>query len=180
MSTSYSITDLPYKIAVLCYLYDEDDQLLMLHRAKDPNKGKYSPIGGKLEVTRGESPHACAVREIQEESGVVVSPQEIRLSGMLAEKAYYKDNTNTHWLLFLFEVTRAIRHEEIQAMEFEEGTLEWVPVAEVENIDIPDTDKKIIWNLVKQHRGGFFAVDIDCSNDPFTWEVNEEWTATDV
>jgi len=55
-----------------------------------------------------------------------------------------------------------------------------VPVAEVENIDIPDTDKKIIWNLVKQHRGGFFAVDIDCSNDPFTWEVNEEWTATDV
>lgn len=180
MSKSYSITDLPYKIAVLCYLYDEDNRLLMLHRAKDPNKGKYSPIGGKLEVSVGESPHACAVREIQEESGVVVMPNEIRLSGMLAEKAYYKDDTNTHWLLFLFEVTRPIRHDEIHSMEFEEGTLEWVPVDEVENINIPDTDKQIIWDLVKQHRGGFFALDIDCSAKPFTWEIKEEWTATDV
>jgi hypothetical protein len=55
-----------------------------------------------------------------------------------------------------------------------------VHVDDVENKNIPQTDRQIIWNLVKQHRGGFFAVDIDCSQDPFTWEIKEEWTATDV
>jgi 8-oxo-dGTP diphosphatase len=180
MTESYSITDLPYKIAVLCYLYDEKDQLLLLHRAKEPNAGYYSPIGGKLEVSIGESPHACAIREILEESGVQIEPDEIRLSGMLAEKAYYKDDSNTHWLLFLFEVKRPIQHSEISTMEFEEGTLEWVHVDEVEHKNIPDTDRQIIWNLVKQHRGGFFAVDIDCSVDPFTWSIKEEWTSADV
>ena len=180
MSESYSITDLPYKIAVLCYLYDDQDQLLLLHRAKAPNKGRYSPIGGKLEAAIGESPHACAIREIEEEAGVFIKSNEIRLSGMLAEKAYFKDDSKTHWLRFLFEVKRPILHEEIQNMVFEEGTLEWVHVDDVEHKNIPDTDKKIIWNLVKQHRGGFFAVDIDCSKEPFTWEIKEEWTATDV
>ena len=114
MSESYSITDLPYKIAVLCYLYDEDDNLLLLHRAKEPNSGNYSPIGGKLEATIGESPHECAIREIHEESGVTVQTNEIRLSGMLAETAY---EDKTHWLIFLYEVTRHVRHSEIENME---------------------------------------------------------------
>jgi 8-oxo-dGTP diphosphatase len=177
MSESYSITDLPYKIAVLCYLYDDNNNLLLLHRAKEPNADNYSPIGGKLEAKIGESPHACAIREINEESGVRVKQNELRLSGMLAEKAY---EDKTHWLLFLFEVMRPIRHSEIPEMNIDEGTLEWVHVDDVEHKNIPETDRQIIWNLVKQHRGGFFAVDIDCSVIPFTWEIKEEWTATDV
>ena len=49
---NYEISNLPYRIAVLCYLWNhEEDQerLLMLHRAKAPNLGMYSPIGGKVE-----------------------------------------------------------------------------------------------------------------------------------
>jgi 8-oxo-dGTP diphosphatase len=177
MIESYSITDLPYKIAVLCYLYDENDNLLLIHRAKEPNAGNYSPIGGKLEAKIGESPHTCAIREIQEAAGVHVKPKQLRLSGMLAEKGY---EDKTHWLLFLFEVKRPILHSEITEMNIDEGTLEWVHVDDVENKNIPQTDRQIIWKLVKQHRGGFFAVDIDCSVEPFTWIVKEEWTATDV
>jgi 8-oxo-dGTP diphosphatase len=177
MTESYSITDLPYKIAVLCYLYDDNDNLLLLHRIKDPNVGKFSPIGGKLEAKIGESPHECAIREIHEESGVYVELNEIRLSGMLSETAY---ENKTHWLIFLFEVKRPILHSEIKNMQIDEGTLEWVHVDEVQDKSIPDTDRKIIWNLVKQHRGGFFAVHIDCSTEPFTWTVQEEWNATDV
>jgi len=177
MTTEYSINNLPYKIAVLCYLYDKDDRLLLLRRNKEPNKGCYSPIGGKLEAAVGESPHACAIREIAEESGVILSPHEIRLSGMLSETAY---ENSTHWLLFLFEVTRYIDPSEICDLNIDEGVLEWVHVDEVENKNIPKTDREIIWNLVKQHRGGFFAVDIDCSTLPFEWVVKEEWMATDV
>jgi 8-oxo-dGTP diphosphatase len=177
MTELYSITSLPYKIAVLCYLYDKDNRILLLHRAKEPNSGNYSPIGGKLEASIGESPHECAIREIKEESGVNVQLCDIRLSGMLAETAYANQ---THWLIFLFEVKRPVEPSEIKSMEIDEGTLEWVPVEEVENKNIPQTDRRIIWDLVKQHRGGFFAVHIDCTVDPFTWTVQEEWTSTDV
>jgi len=177
MSDEYAIADLPYKIAVLCYLYDKDDRLLLLHRSKEPNVGNYSPIGGKLEAMIGESPHECALREINEESGVVLKLNEIRLSGMLAETAY---EGSTHWLIFLYEVTRHIDPDEIESMEIDEGTLEWVKIDEVEFRDIPKTDQEIIWPLVKQHRGGFFAVHIDCSATPMRWTIQEEWMATDV
>jgi 8-oxo-dGTP diphosphatase len=177
MTDNYSIETLPYKIAVLCYLYDTDNRLLLLHRNKEPNRGNYSPIGGKLEAAMGESPHTCAIREIQEESGVLVLPNDIRLSGMLAETAFEGE---THWLIFLYEVTRPIDVSEVTSMEIDEGSLEWVAVDNVESKNIPNTDREIIWPLVKQHRGGFFAVDIDCSKMPFTWEVKEEWKATDV
>ncbi|HIA72462.1 MAG TPA: NUDIX domain-containing protein [Phycisphaerales bacterium] len=177
MPDNYSIADLPYKIAVLCYLYDEDGRLLLLHRNKEPNFDKYSPIGGKLEASIGESPHACAIREIHEESGVVVEPNDIRLSGMLAETAF---EGATHWLIFLYEVTRTVSVSEITSMEIDEGTLEWVAIDEIMSRNIPNTDRDIIWPLVKQHRGGFFAVDIDCSKQPYTWEVKEEWKSTDV
>ena len=47
----------------------------------------YSPIGGKLETGLGEGPHECAVREIQEESGVTVGTHELHLAGIVSEKA---------------------------------------------------------------------------------------------
>jgi len=171
------IRDLPYKIAVLCYLYDKDDRLLLLKRNKAPNANQYSPIGGKLEAVVGESPHACAVREIHEEAGIKLKMNEVRLSGMLAETAYEGE---THWLMFLYEVTRAIDPSEIESLEMDEGTLEWIAVEDVASIDIPETDKTILWPLVRKHRGGFFAVHIDCSIKPFEWTVQEEWSATDV
>ena len=74
----YDTANLPYKVAVLCYLWDADDRLLMLHRRKPPNVDMYSPVGGKLEISRGESPHECAVREVHEETGLRLGEAEVR------------------------------------------------------------------------------------------------------
>jgi len=168
---SYDANKLPYRVAVLCYLYDEEGRLLLLHRSKAPNSGRHSPIGGKLELAEGESPHACAIREIEEEAGLSLSDEEIRLMGMVSETSY--ENT-THWLIFLFEVTRPVSHDEIPLMEFDEGRLEWIPVESVESLDIPDTDRKALWPAVQKHRGGgFFTIHIDCAVDPFTWKQLE-------
>ena len=59
---------LPYQVAVLCYLFDEQARVLLIHRRKPPNQDLYSPIGGKLQQPSGESPTACAVREIGEDN----------------------------------------------------------------------------------------------------------------
>ena len=161
---------LPYKIAVLCYLYDAGGHVLMLHRRKQPNMGMYSPIGGKLEITIGEGPHECAVREIWEEAGLRLTTDQVRMTGIVSERAY---EGQTHWLIFLFEVLRPIGRDEVRSMDFDEGRLEWVAVNRVHELPIPETDAKFMWPLVREHRGGFFAVHIDCSVQPMTWTVTE-------
>jgi 8-oxo-dGTP diphosphatase len=163
-------TSLPYKIAVLCYLYDEDGCLLLLHRNKAPNAGMYSPIGGKLEMAEGEGPHECAVREIFEEAGLRVGVDNVRLCGIVSERGY---ENQTHWMIFLFELQRPVRRDEIREMHFNEGRLEWVPTEKVHELPIPETDQKFMWPLVKSHRSGFFMVHIDCSTQPMTWMVTE-------
>lgn len=161
---------LPYRIAVLCYLYDADGRVLMLHRRKSPNAGMYSPIGGKLEVGIGEGPHECAVREIHEEAGISLAREDVHMSGIVSEAAYQNE---THWLIFLFEVTRPIDPSEIEHMDFDEGALEWVDPARVLDLNIPATDREVMWPMVQRHRGGFFVAHIDCSKTPFDWKLEE-------
>lgn len=161
---------IPYRIAVLCYLYDAEGRVLLLHRRKAPNAGMYSPIGGKLEVGTGEGPHDCAIREIQEEAGIRLRHQDVHLAGVVSERAYQNE---THWLMFLFEVTRPIGHDEIAEMEFDEGVMEWIEPDRVADLDIPATDRQVMWPMIQDHRGGFFMVHIDCRNDPFTWDLQE-------
>ncbi|MCP3905499.1 MAG: NUDIX domain-containing protein [Planctomycetes bacterium] len=166
-------TTLPYKIAVLCYLYDDAGRVLLLHRVKEPNAGMFSPIGGKLEVQCGEAPHDCALREIHEEAGIALADGDVRLTGIVSETAY---EGRTHWLIFLFEVTRPIRHDEITTMEIDEGALCWVPADDVPTLEIPQTDREIMWPLVQRHRGGFFMVHVDCSVEPMRWTLQESFT----
>ncbi len=168
------MTALPYKVAVLVYLRDAEGRVLMLHRRKLPNMDMYSPVGGKLETAEGESPHECAVREVAEETGLRLAPDEVRLSGIVNERGY---EGQSHWLIFLFEATRAIRPEEIPVMEFDEGRLEWIPERDVERLAIPDTDRTIMWPAVRAHAGGFFMVEIDCSRQPMTHRIVESWKA---
>ena len=79
---------LPYKIAVLVFLENAAGEHLLILRAKAPNKGAWSPIGGKLEMESGESPFECAVRETGEETGFEVAPTDLHLFAVIAEKAY--------------------------------------------------------------------------------------------
>ena len=160
---------LPYKIAVLCYLFDERGRVLLLHRVKPPNQDLYSPIGGKLEQAIGESPTACAQREIKEEAGLDVEPSDLHLTGIVSETAYLGQ---THWLMFLYEVTRPVTLAE-DAMQFDEGRLEWHERDGIDALPIPDTDRRVIWPLFWEHRGSFFAAHIDCTSEPMRWRLEQ-------
>ena len=62
----------------LCYL-ERDGQYLMLHRVKkevDANRDKWIGIGGKFEDR--ESPEDCALREVQEETGLTMTDYRYR------------------------------------------------------------------------------------------------------
>ena len=76
---------LPYKISVLVFIENRAGEQLLMLRAKQPNLGVWTPIGGKLEMATGESPFECAVRETAEETGLVVRAEDMHLFAMVAE-----------------------------------------------------------------------------------------------
>lgn len=162
------MTELPYRIAVLCYLRDQADRWLLLHRRRPPNRDLYSPIGGKLETAVGESPTACAIREIEEESGVKLAPEQLHLTGIVSEAGF---DDRMHWLMFLYEVTEPV---DVKEGPMGEGTLEWHTQDDIEHhLPIPDTDRKVIWPLFWQHRGRFFMAHIDCAGGKMAWQVEQ-------
>lgn len=165
---------LPYKLACLCDLRDKDGRLLLLRRLKAPNLGLCSPIGGKLDVQSGESPHQCAQREIREEAGIDVPIERLHLMGLISEQSY---EGRGHWLLFYFRVLGPVW---VEPQDMNEGRLEWFRTDELEGLPIPDTDRQIIWPLVRAHekpgpdgRPGFFSVHIDCRGERMTWTVEQ-------
>lgn len=166
---------LPYKLACLCDLRDREGRILLLRRKKDPNRGLCSPIGGKLDMSTGESPASCAQREILEEAGIQVPLDRIRLGGLISETAYEGQG---HWLLFYYRVLGPV---EVEAREMREGSLEWFRDEEIEDLPLPDTDRRIIWPLIREHQPsdpdgvpGFFAVHIDCEPDGLSWRVEQQ------
>ncbi len=56
------------KLNVILVYNKDEDKILMCKRAKDPNKGKFNLVGGKVEPNEEEL-HA-AYRELQEETGI--------------------------------------------------------------------------------------------------------------
>lgn len=161
----------PYKIAVLCDLRDESGRLLLIRRAKDPNKGLYSPIGGKLDTDSGESPAQCARREIQEEAGLDIPISRLRLEGLISEHGY---QGQTNWLMFWYRVVGPVC---LTPHTIREGDLEWHPVAALDTLPLPETDRRIMWPLVRAHEGGFFAVHVDCTGDELKWTVEQSGRA---
>ena len=179
---------LPYKLACLCDLRDDQGRILLLRRNKEPNKGLCSPIGGKLDMHTGESPAQCAQREIHEEAGIHVPIDRLHLGGLIAEKAY---EGKGHWLLFYYRVLGAVK---VDWTEIREGTLEWFHPHEIDALPLPDTDRQIIWPMIRRaeksydaakpastaNRPGFFALHIDCSKldshgkPTMTWSVEQE------
>ncbi len=72
------MTKKPVQLATICYI-DNGKEFLLLHRNKkenDVHQGKWIGVGGKLEP--GETPQACAIREIFEETGLTVTKHALK------------------------------------------------------------------------------------------------------
>ncbi len=172
---------LPYKVACLCDLRDKDNRVLMLHRVKPPNSHLYSPIGGKLDVAIGESPTVNAQREILEEAGLDIPIERLHLGGIVSEAAF---EGRSHWLMFYYRVLGPVW---VEPREMREGRLEWYTREEIDALDLPVSDREIIWPLIRKHdvagandatnprRPGFFAVHIDCTGPEMRWRVEQEF-----
>ena len=160
--------DLPHRIATLLYCFNRADEVLLLQRAKEPNRGLWSPPGGKLEVRHGESPHGCAAREAAEELGMLWNPSDFQLTGIVSERGY---EGAAHWLMFLLELRPRL---EVLPDAHEEGGFGFFSRDQIASLPIPQTDREQIWPLFWRHRGGFFAAACECSpGRPDRWTIEE-------
>ena len=116
----------------LCYLENDKNQYLMLHRVKkknDVNQDKWIGVGGKFEDK--ESPEDCAKREILEETGLHAGKLNFR-----AIVTFVTDTYETEYMhLFTTEDFSG------EMIECDEGELVWVPKTDVPNLPIWEGDK---------------------------------------
>ena len=156
---------LPYKIATLLYCFNEQDDTLLLERAQEPNLGLWSPCGGKLKMPIGESPYVCACREAAEEMGLVITPRDLHLTGLVSEHGYQGQD---HWLMFLFEIMPRLT---ACPPPHPEGRFRFFTREAIPSLKLPATDRERIWPWFWQHRRGFFAAHCHCHPDG-----RNEWT----
>lgn len=123
------------KVATICVLKN-GDHFLLLKRAKEPNIGLYTPLGGKLDPF--ETPLNAAIRETWEESGIKVNNMEFR--GILTETSPVDYNWISY--VYLAEIEKQV------TTESDEGSLEWMHMDDLLKIPTPKTDLFIYKSLI--------------------------------
>ncbi len=118
-------------LTTLCYI-EKEECYLMLHRVSkknDVNKDKWIGVGGHFE--EGESPEECLLREAEEETGLALKSWRFRgIVTFVAEG----------WPVEYMCLYTADEFEgELKACD--EGTLEWVPKAELMHLNLWEGDK---------------------------------------
>lgn len=120
------------KLATLCYLR-RHGQTLMMHRIKradDMHYGKWNGLGGKFHP--GETPEECVIREVREESGLLINNPALK--GFLTFPSF--DETDD-WYVFVFtseDFSGALS-------ETEEGHLSWIKDSELTQLDLWEGDR---------------------------------------
>jgi len=110
--------DKPVRKAVRCYLIKNDK--IVVTKYNEPNKkaGYYEIPGGKIEA--GELPEQTAIREMQEETGIIV--KKLKNKGNLIIE--YPDR-KFEFVVFLANIYQG------EPKQFEDNTSEWLDINEL-------------------------------------------------
>ena len=147
----------------LCYL-EQNGCYLMLHRVKkknDVNHDKWIGVGGKFEP--GEDAHACALREVYEETGLTMRAPRYR--GIVDFYCPPWPAERMH-LFTCSDFTGTMT-------DCDEGTLEWVPKQAVQALPIWPGDK-LFFRLLEQD-APFFHLELYYDGDTLARAVRDGW-----
>ena len=75
-----SNTEKVVRVGVGCWVRNPSGQFLFGQRLSKHGNGTWAPPGGHLEF--GETPEQCAARELYEETGILLIPDQFRVVGV--------------------------------------------------------------------------------------------------
>ena len=120
-----------------------------MHRNKrdgDIHKGKWNGLGGKFDT--GESPEQCIIREVEEESGLLISTP--KLHGFITFPQF-KDNQD--WYVFVYTADQF----EGTLIDCNEGELEWINDQQLSSLNLWEGDH-IFLKWIYQNKPFFTAI----------------------
>ena len=115
-------------LLTLCFIHD-GRRVLLIHRRKAPNAGRWDGVGGKLEP--GEDPFAACLREVYEETGLTVESPQLRAVWVVVAR-----DTGQIWMLYTFTAPVPVG----EPVASDEGDLGWVDLDRLDDLPVmPDT-----------------------------------------
>ena len=127
------------KITTLCYI-ENNDCYLMLHRTKkkkDVNKDKWIGVGGHAEGN--ETPQECLIREVKEETGLLLTSYKFR--GLIT---FISDEYEAE-MMCLFTADGYTG----ELITCDEGELEWVKKSDVPQLPTWEGDAVFLEILLR-------------------------------
>ena len=149
----------------LTFLFNAGD-VLLIHRSAGAAlfPSTYNGVGGHIE--RGEDILSAARREVREETGLTVN--DLSLHGLLhIDEGMDRPGV----IVFVF----AGHAPQRQVIDSSEGTLHWIPLERISQVDLLPDLPSLLAHVVMGLRSGsispFFARST-ISNDPGKWEIH--------
>lgn len=135
------------KMTTLCYI-ENNDCYLMLHRTKkkkDVNKDKWIGVGGHAEGN--ETPQECLLREVKEETGLLLTSYKFR--GLIT---FISDEYEAE-MMCLFTADGYTG----ELITCDEGELKWVKKSDVPQLPTWEGDAQFLKLLLEDEKR-FFAM----------------------
>ena len=142
------------KMTTLCYI-EKEEKYLMLHRVKkhhDINAGKWIGVGGHVE--NGETPEECLLREVKEETGLVLTAY--RLRGLVT----FLSDVCEPELMCVFTADTF----DGEMIECDEGELAWVEKSDVLALPTWEGDRVFLERLLSGDER-FFSIKLRYEGD---------------
>lgn len=138
-------------ITVLGVIFNAQNKVLLSLRS-DPvfkqTDAKWEIPGGKIEF--GETASECLVREVREETGLIVSPETI--VNCIWSNIWEKDGGKLQAILIPF-ICR-VESGEVLPSNHEVKKLRWFSLAEIKGLDTLPGVKEIVQTAFYEKRGG--------------------------
>ena len=142
------------QMTTLCYI-EKEGKYLMLHRVKkhhDINAGKWIGVGGHVE--NGETPEECLLREVKEETGLVLTAY--RLRGLVT----FLSDVCEPELMCVFTADAF----DGELIECDEGELAWVEKSDVLALPTWEGDRVFLERLLSGD-DRFFSIKLRYEGD---------------
>lgn len=142
------------RLTTLCYIENDRDEYLMLHRTKkknDQSHDKWLGAGGKFEPD--ESPEECMLREVKEETGLELSEYSFR--GIVT---FVSETWETEYMNIF-----TAKYPGGELADCNEGELMWIPKSELMQLQLWEGDRIFLKHLIEHD--DFFSLKFEYDKD---------------